>query len=157
MPSKCGRCFGVVFSGVIVVLLMAVTWIWAQSLFHPVPANQVNLSERDKALQIADSLWRTWRSNKFQPLSASFTSEMRQAMTPEVQQSAYVQAKEMFGDYKNLSFAEAVTSPIFPGATVYRFRGSFSKSAEMPEIRVVMDKEGKVSGFWIKPWAEQLQ
>jgi hypothetical protein len=157
MPTKSGKAFGVVFSGVAIALLVAVNTTWALSVFSPVPANQINQAERDKAQQIADALWSTWRSGKFEPLSDAFTSQMRQSMTPEVQQAAYGQTKEMFGDYKNLSFAQAVASPIMPGATVYRFRATFSGSAERPEIRVVMDKQGKVSGFWIKPWAEELQ
>ncbi len=157
MPSKSGKCFGVVLSGVIMALFIAGTATWAASLFSPVPANQVNKAERDKAQQIANSLWSNWRSGKFEPLSDAFTSQMRQAMTPEVQRAAYQQAKQMFGDYKSLSFAEAVTSPILPGGTVYRFRASFSGSSERPEIRVVIDKQGKVGGFWIKPWAAELQ
>jgi hypothetical protein len=140
-----------------ILILIMVASAWAQSSFKPIPASQLNKAERDKAARIADTEFKNWRSGKFEPLTDAFTDQMRAALTAELQRSAYQQTKALFGDYQSLVFAEAVASPDMPGTTVYRFRGTFDKTQDKPEIRVVTDSAGKVSGFWIKPWADQLQ
>jgi len=141
----------------VVVLLAPVTTTCAQFPFKAIPANEVNQAERGKAQEIAISLWSGWLAGKYEPLSDAFTSEMRAAMTPEVQRSAHQQTKTMFGDYKDLSFAEAAASPLLPEITIYRFRTAFSGSEDRPETRVVIDKQGQVAGFFLKPWSEEVQ
>lgn len=157
MPSTLPSPFRRIVSGLVILLAIIVGTAWAQSSFKPVPANQINEEQREKAAQIAHAEFTKWRSGTFDPLTDAFTAQMRQAMTPAVQRSAYEQTKAIFGDFKSLSFAEAVASPDMPGTIVYRFRGKFDKSSDDPEIRVVMDSEGKVSGLWLKPWSAQLQ
>jgi hypothetical protein len=39
---------------------------------------------------------------------------------------------------------------------LYRFKGTFSKGGSPAEVRVVYDTDGKLSGFWIKPWKDVL-
>jgi hypothetical protein len=41
--------------------------------------------------------------------------------------------------------------------TIVRFKGIFSKSNEIPEIRIVLDQANKVAGFWYKPWEAELK
>jgi hypothetical protein len=42
-------------------------------------------------------------------------------------------------------------------STVYRFKGTYSRTSEQPEIRVVFDSQGKISGLWLKPWRDEIQ
>jgi hypothetical protein len=57
-----------------------------------------------------------------------------------------------------MTFVEALTARFFiPRGTVYRFRGTYSRTTAQPEIRVVYDPAGKVSGLWIKPWKDEIQ
>ena len=47
--------------------------------------------------------------------------------------------------------------PSHPELVVYRFKGVFSKdSSRKIEVRVNMDKDGKVAGFWVKPWSDSV-
>jgi hypothetical protein len=39
---------------------------------------------------------------------------------------------------------------------IYRFRGAFDATDEKPEIRIVLDRNNKLAGFWIRPWEDDL-
>jgi hypothetical protein len=83
--------------------------------------------------------------------------EMSKGLTEGVQKSSYENIQSMFGDYESMQFAEAWEMEADQLYTVYRFRGTFDGTVEKPEIRVVLDKEGKLAGFWIRPWEDDLE
>jgi hypothetical protein len=113
--------------------------------------------EAEKAVEIVNGLYAKWGQDIFDPVSDEFDSKMQQGLTPDLQRRAFYDVKRMFGDYSGMTFYEALTQRFF-GGTVYRFKGSFSQGAgNQPEIRVVFDKQGKISGLWIKPWAEEMR
>ncbi len=62
----------------------------------------------------------------------------------------------MFGDYQDLKFESL---KIYPkngeSFDIYRFKGAFEKNKEV-EVRAVLNKQGKLSGFFIKPWNDNL-
>jgi hypothetical protein len=157
LSLRTNKALRVIAPGLMILVLTLATAAWAQPRFRPVPSEHVNVEERDRASQVADSILKKWQSEKFELLPDTFSVPMRQGLTPDAQRSSVQRTKDLFGDYKGISFAEAVVSTDMPNLTVYRFRGTFSKSDEKPEIRVVVENGGKVSGFWIKPWADQLQ
>ncbi len=67
-----------------------------------------------------------------------FTLEMQKGLSPELQKQSFEQIRSMFGDYQEMTFVEALTARFFiPRGTVYRFKGTYSRTSEQPEIRVV--------------------
>jgi len=85
------------------------------------------------------------------------TAAMRSGLTPEKQKEAYETIKGMFGDFQSMEYVETCIPTDGSLLVIYRFKGHFSKSKARPEIRVVMDGEGKLAGFWIKPWRARVQ
>lgn len=151
--------------GIILVLLlvtalaaMTAASALAESAFTPLPASQVDESVKTRALQTAGELLGGWTKGKYEPLSDQFSDGMRKALNPQEQEKAYAGLKAILGDFTgNMEFVEACTSPAYPGLVVYRFRGSFAGGGEKPEIRVVVNKAGKLDGFWVKPWNKDIR
>jgi hypothetical protein len=127
-------------------------------LFKKITPPAINSGQVEEARRIVDSLYARWQQGVFEPVSNEFTPEMQKGLTPQLQEQSFKQIKGMFGDYQGLDFVEALTARFFlPRGLVYRFKGSYSRSSEQPEIRVVFDSAGKVSGLWLKPWHDELQ
>lgn len=129
----------------------------AESASNPIPDSEVSGEAKAKAKKIATQVLTDWNKGIFSPLPTTFTAKMRQALTPSAQENAYNQIKPVFGEFQSMSFVEAVQAPGFPGLIVYRFKASFSRTKDRPEIRVVLNRSGKVSGLWLKPWRNKLQ
>ncbi|WP_041286195.1 hypothetical protein [Desulfomonile tiedjei] len=126
-------------------------------LFVRVPEDRINREYVAKSRQITDSLYANWQQSKFEPLSSEFTPEMQKGLTPQMQRQAFEQIRSIFGDYRGMELVEVLKPRfLFPRGTIYRFKGVYSKS-QQPEIRVVFDSSGKVSGMWLKFWKDELQ
>ncbi|HMK35407.1 MAG TPA: hypothetical protein VK463_10095 [Desulfomonilaceae bacterium] len=127
-------------------------------LFSKVPQSEVNAEHVEKASQIVGSLYAKWQNGQFKPVGDEFTAEMRKGLSPELQKQSFEQIRSMFGDYQGMTFVEALTARFFiPTGTVYRLKGTYSRTSEQPEVRVVFDSEGKISGLWLKPWRDEMQ
>ena len=143
---------------VTVALVMgSITDTFAQSPFQPVPESKVNLGHKAKARKAAVDTLTNWREGKYEPRSDDYTDAMKEASTPARQKAAYQNIKALFGDFEDLKYVEAVASKNLPSLVVYRFKGTFTGTRDQPEIRVVIDSEGRVAGFFIKPWRDELQ
>ncbi|MGO9118877.1 MAG: DUF3887 domain-containing protein [Desulfomonilaceae bacterium] len=142
-----------------VAMVLAANWVLAQEALDskPIPSAHVDQASRAKADAVARELFKAWAASQFEPLSDDFTSEMKQAFPPDVQKQFYATIKANFGDFKDIQFAEAVTSPAFPRYIVYRFRADFSDTPARPEVRVVLDKDKKVGGFAVKLWNPEVK
>jgi len=127
-------------------------------LFSKIPQSEVSAGYVEKSSQVMDSLYAKWQNGTFEPLGDEFTPEMQKALTPELQKQSFEQIRSIFGDYRGMTFVEALTARcLLPRGTVYRFKGTYSRTAEQPEIRVVFDSQGKISGLWLKPWGDEMQ
>lgn len=104
------------------------------------------------AERIARDLIVSWSSGRFEPLGNQANAVMKSLLTPKRQKETYQAIKGLFGSYESLTFIEAWGPVKGLPSVVYRFKARFSNSGERPEIRVVIDRDGKLSGFWIKPW-----
>jgi hypothetical protein len=129
----------------------------AASDFMPIAPDKLNQVSRDKAQQVATDLLAGWRDGKFRKLTGDFTTEMIAKLPPEDQKKAYDALRSLFGDFRSLKFVEAASSPQIPGYTAYRFKGTFSAVEANPEVRVMLDGEGKVAGFWVRHWMDEIQ
>ncbi len=83
------------------------------------------------------------------------TDEMIKGLTMDKQKEAYAQIKLGFGDFKSLEYAQTWFDN-HTHLTVYRFKGTFGDN-NLLEIRVVFNYQGKIAGFFVKPWTENLQ
>jgi len=112
-------------------------------------------SEQAMAERIAVQLLKGWSEGRFEPLGDEFTQEMRTKLSPEAQKQGHAATAAMFGEFQSLEYVE--TAPVGP-YRAYRFKGTFTKSQgdARPEVRVIVDDQGKVGGFWCRPWTADL-
>jgi hypothetical protein len=83
------------------------------------------------------------------------TAEMIKLLTAEKQKEVYNQLKSGFGEFKSLEYSQTW----FDNSSklvVYRFKSIFGDINKL-EIRVVLNYQGKIAGFFVKPWTENLQ
>jgi len=148
--------FAEVAAGALALVLATGTTLPATSPFQPMPEVKVNQAHKEKARQVAGALLTAWREGRFEPLSDDFTLEMAQGLPPEDQKKAHASLRALFGDFVSLEFFEAVTSLTLPDCVMYRFKGTFSSTDARPEVRVLMDDEGTVAGFWVMHWKDEV-
>ena len=125
---------------------------YADSVYKALPASKVDTAKKEVAQKAATALLTAWNKGKFEPLPDTFTAQMIKDLTPEAQKAGFEKVKAVFGDFQSLTFVEAGTSPKAPGDVIYRFKGTFSKAKEQPEIRVIINDKGKISGCFILKW-----
>ena len=41
-----------------------------------------------------------------------------------------------------------------PHLLIHRFKGRYGTASSVPEVRVVLDRDGRLAGLWIKPWQD---
>lgn len=80
---------------------------------------------------------------------------MINSLNENVQKQSYKKIKNLFGDYKGLTFHSI--KELTKGETyeIYRFKGDFEQNNNV-EIRAVLNKAGKLAGFFVKPWMDKL-
>jgi len=83
------------------------------------------------------------------------TDEMIKMLTAEKQKAVYDQLKSAFGEFKSLEYSQTWTENN-AHMVIYRFKGMFDDK-NILEIRVVLNYQGKIAGFFVKPWAEELK
>jgi hypothetical protein len=123
-----------------------------------IPASEINRSQADEAMRAWDALLTRWQKGAFEPAPNDFTAKMREALTPQNQKKFYEQMRRTYGDYRELVLVEAVMPRFyFPRMTVYRFKGTFSNTSHRPEIDIVFDRTGKVSGLMFREkWKNKI-
>jgi hypothetical protein len=123
--------------------------------FSRVPPDQVDPQRREAAESFAKRYEQTRAQGSFAPLGDEATEDVRTSLTVEKQKAAQQQITAAFGEFESLEYVEAWRANASPESTIYRFRATFTKGK--PEIRVVHDEQGKISGFWLKPWRDSLE
>ncbi len=81
---------------------------------------------------------------------------IKNSLTAENQKAAYKQIKDNSGDFKSLEYAETWIQKNNANFKIYRFKGDFDKSNRKLEIRIILNGEDKIAGFWIRPWSDML-
>lgn len=139
------------------VALLGLASVGCNSMqFEKIPDAQVDATRKATAETFATTTLQAWSRDEYPALGDEASEEMKKGNTPEAQKAADKAMEKDLGNFKSLVFAEAfATKPA--RFEVHRFKGTFDKLAEQCEIRVVFDTDGKVSGFWVKPWREGIQ
>jgi hypothetical protein len=123
-----------------------------------ISASKMNPVQLENAQQAAHTLFTKWQAGTYEPLSTEFTEEMRGTMTPQWQRSFVKQIGGAVGDYEGISFVEMVAPRFgYPRIVLCRFKGSYSRTLQRPEIRFTFDSNGKISGFhWFDRFNDRL-
>jgi len=140
----------------VATVVVGATLLACSGQVEKVSETDVDGAQRATAQALATRVYDGCRSRSHQPLGEDEAiKEMRDALTPAKLASTCTSIASQFGDYQSLDYAET-WKPSSGSLRVYRFKGHFSRSTDTPEIRVVMDGS-KLSGFWLKPWADTLR
>ena len=115
----------------------------------------VQSEQHQLAAQLATQILQAHEQGRFGALGPEeATEDFRKAFTAEIQRHSYQQLRQLFGTFEGLDFVETRSIENQPHLLIYRFRGRYSTAS--PEVRVVLDQDGKLTGLWIKPWQEQM-
>ena len=112
--------------------------------------------QRHLAEQLATQILQAHEQGRFEALGPEEATEgFRKAFTAEVQRHSHQNNRQLFGTFEGLDFVETRFMESQPHLLAHRFKGRYSTVS--PEVRVVLDQDGKLAGLWIKPWQEQMQ
>lgn len=137
------------------LLLTLVFAVYGQS-FTKLDDNKIDTRQMESSRKFANAYFSKQISGSFYHFSQDeATEDMIRLLTAEKQKQAYAQVISGFGEFKSLAYAQT-WSDSNSKMMIYRFSGIFGDGNKL-EIRVVLDQQGKIAGFFIKPWAENLQ
>jgi len=123
------------------------------SAHNPSTENDADLA---LATNLATTILEKQKAGLYHPLTEeNATTAMVTGLTEARQKSSYKKLKALYGDYESLAFhaKEMITQ----GETlrIFRFKGRFENDT-ITEVRVVLNTEGKLAGFFILPWNAKL-
>jgi membrane-bound metal-dependent hydrolase YbcI (DUF457 family) len=127
-------------------------------LTKKIPAAKITPARLEQALHPWNSLIKKWDSGVFEELSNEFAVNLREGFTPQAQKEFYAQMKSEYGDFRGLKLVEVKAARFyFPRISVYRFIGAFSKTEMHPEISILFDGQGKVTGLIFREkWKDKI-
>ncbi|WP_297691068.1 hypothetical protein [uncultured Eudoraea sp.] len=141
-----------------VILLFVLTSVSCQTKtdFVKVDKSKVDKEQFELVKNLTDKILTEQKDGGYYSLSDSeATVQMIEGLSESVQKESYGTIKNLFGDYEDLSFEFLMESTDANKYKIYRFKGNFETSSDV-EVRTVLNKEGKLAGFYIKPWNEKL-
>ncbi len=125
----------------------------AQSGFEPAEANP---EELEIAKELTHRILTEQSKGSYYPLTQDeATAAMIEGLSESVQKDSYKQIQGLFGDYKEVEYKEVLENTEGDKYKIYRFKGHFETDANI-EVRTIMDAQGKMAGFYIKPWSDKI-
>lgn len=126
------------------------------SNFKKVEKSDSNKMKIEFAKELSDKILVAQKNGGFYKLTYKEAGyKMINGLNESLQKKSYEQIKNLFGDYKNLEFKSLMQSIKGRKYEIYRFIGEFESNSNV-EIRTVLNEEGKLAGFFIKPWKDKL-
>lgn len=125
------------------------------SQFDVLPESEVDPEMRAAAERIGNKIYNDCKEGRFEPLGEEASEIMRTSFTPDKQKSSYEQIRKALGDFISMEYVETCVPKEGGQHYIFRFKGNFEKNKNI-EIRVVLNEEGKMDGFWTKPWKDKL-
>jgi hypothetical protein len=127
-----------------------------QSKFVKVGDSDINKARLVFATDLSKKILSAQKGGGFYNLSEVEASpEMKSALNESLQKKSYQQIKSAFGDYQDLTFDHLMKPTDGTLFEIYRFRGKFNPGADV-EVRTVLDADGKLAGFFVKPWHDAM-
>ena len=125
--------------------------------YEQVPEAQIDRQRLAFVTSLSDRILSAQQGGGFYQLSEQEADvAMRTGLSEAVQKQAYSQLSRSFGDYHGLIFDELQMPTEGTPYEIYRFRGQFGANGTGVEIRSVLNPEGKLAGFYYKPWQNRL-
>ena len=143
-------------SGLIICLLLIPAVNTACQDLQKLTPEEVQQERTEFTEEFAVSYFEAVKKGESYQFTDNAIDEIKKQLTPENQKAAYNQIKANFGDYESLEYAETWGIKTNPGIHIIRFKSLFSQTNQSLEIRVVLNEEGKIAGFWIAPWSDTL-
>lgn len=125
--------------------------------FEKMEENDVDQQKVGLAKKFADDFFTVLKDGKTYEFHDEAIEALSKNLTPQAQKDVYQYIKDQFGDYQSLEYVEAWKSSGAQNMIIVRFKANCDTDKEKPEIRVVLDKDNKIAGFWIKPWIDELR
>ena len=124
------------------------------ALFVKLPADKVDKDHQEAAEQFGTDYFDNCGKGKCEEIGDEAITAVRLGFPVAKQKAAYDAWVQSYGEYQSLQYVEAIKITQGPEVVAFRFKGIFEKG--QPEVRVVIDKDGKVAGFFVKPWLDQF-
>lgn len=125
--------------------------------FKRLPEDRVNQVQTDLAKNFAQNFFAALKAGKTYECQNEVTELLCGSLPPEKQNQLYQYFSEQFGVYQSLEYAETWIYSKEEIMIIVRFKGICDPGKEIPEIRVVVDKDNKIAGFWMKPWEDEMK
>ncbi len=123
--------------------------------YESLSADAIDQTELNKAKALAMKILAACETGDYPNLStAEATLTMVDGLTPDRQREACDYLKETYGTLEDLAIGEVLQTVETADFRIYRFKGNFKETKDLAEVRVTLDKQGKMSGLWTMPWAE---
>ncbi len=127
----------------------------AQLKYEKIPEVEVNQTQRAAAEAWATQTLTSWAQDRYPPPDNDLSDAMKPGQSEARQKETDKQLEPIVGNFKSMAYFETRKSD--PAKfVIYRFKGVFTKE-DLMEIRMVYNLQGKIDGFWIKPWLNSMQ
>ncbi len=134
------------------MLIVFVVLSCRETAFKKVPDSRVVGARLEIAKHLTEEIMGGMSGGNFYKLTTAEASpRMVDKFTKRVQKQSYKQISSLFGEYHSHEFQELWKPKDGSFSEIYRFKGQFASGAPV-EIRTVLDRKGKLIGFFIKPW-----
>ncbi len=157
VPPVCNRIASpakkLVLSGGYILAILGSAFVLAnldseRVIFKHTPAFEADQAQAMRARLIWNTLYEKWKSGTFESAPAAFNADMRKALSPQMQERLFKQFSGNYGQCKEITFVESITGRFgYPRICIYRFKCSVTGTAVTPEIGILFDSSGKVSGL----------
>lgn len=129
----------------------------ATTAYERVPEGRINPQRLAFVTALSDRILMAQQEGGYYQLSdREADAAMLGGLSESVQKQAYEQISSAFGEYRGLLFEELLMPTEGTLYEIYRFRGQFGTSGSGIEVRSVLNPEGKLAGFYFKPWKNRL-
>jgi len=124
--------------------------------FEKLPASKTDAVKIDIATKLSISYFETLKSGDSYDFRNIATKGFYEKMNSSVQKQTYEEITQQFGQLISVKYDATWVKKTTPQFEIIRLVGQFEKSISPLEIRVIINKDNKISGFWIKPWRNNL-
>ena len=138
-------------------LFLGISACISQNDFARVDESELDTQKITYASELADRILKAQKEGGYYAFQENeATEQMIDGLNEKAQKKSYMSIRAIFGDYEDLEFDHMMKSKSGSYIGVYRFKGSFKEQKSDVEIRVVLNDQDQLAGFFIRPWRESL-
>ena len=139
---------------VVLLICFAISMNSCSQDYRKLSESEVDSKKARIANDFATNFLKKLNSGAHYEFTDEATETFKQKFDQQSQTAVSQQLNNNFGEYKSLEYSETWIKISNPEMNIFRFKGDFAKGNRKLEIRVVLNKDDKISGFWIKPWSD---